>query len=162
MSTTTDHNKILGIMHLAYAAFNLLVMTITMLFLFGMFAAMAANQRGGVMPAGIAVVVMIFVFALNLIFTIPSVVAGFAMLKRKGWAKVAGIIAAVVEALNIPLGTALAVYTFWFLFSDRGKALYEKQLRELPPPPPRWEATSRDQREYVPPVGPGMKPPDWR
>lgn len=81
---------------------------------------------------------VIFVFAgvLQIALTIPSIVAGFAFLKRRGWAKVAGIAGGIVAAMSFPIGTALAVYTFWFLFSDAWKQVYENATPNMPPPPP--------------------------
>ena len=62
----------------------------------------------------------------NVGITIPSFVAGYAFLKRKSWAKIAGIVACALSALRIPFGTAVSIYTFWFLFSTPGKILYDQ------------------------------------
>jgi len=93
------------------------------------------------------------------------------MLKYKPWARTASIIAAVLEVMSVPIGTAVGVYSFWFMFSDAGKALYDKNsvyqqrpyaLHNAPPPPPAsdWNAQTSYGREheYVPPT----QPPDWR
>ena len=82
------------------------------------------------------------------------------MLKRKKWAKVAGIVAAIVDGLSFPFGSALCVYTLWFIFSEDGRRLYDKNLYALPPPSLRWGNVSATPRkvEYIPPAS----PPDWR
>jgi hypothetical protein len=105
-----------------------------------------------------------------MILMLPSFIAGYAILKRKSWAKMASIIAAVLETMSFPLGTAVAIYSFWFMFSDAGRAMYDKNfnspqrpyaLRDTPPPPAsEWDtrASREREREYVPPP----QPPDWR
>jgi hypothetical protein len=159
MSQTTDHNKILGIIHLAYGAFNVLVLIVITLFMVGVMGLVATGQSGGeAIPIGIFGFLMAIVILLNLVFTAPEFVTGYALLKRKRWARVAGIIAAIIESLNFPFGTALCVYTLWFLFSDKGKLLYDKTSSALPPSPRQWQQFHQREVQYVPPSA----PPDWR
>jgi hypothetical protein len=166
--TTEEHNKTLGICHLAYGGLSTLMM-FAVLFFFG--AIMFSIPEGGP-PAAVLMIILTFIMAWSLVFTLPSFIAGYALLKRKSWARTASIIAAVVETMSFPLGTAVAIYSFWFMFSDAGKALYENNfarmpgqpyaLRDTPPPPSAtgWDArTSRErERQYQPPA----QPPDWR
>ena len=157
---TTDHNKIIGIIHIAYGAFGLLVMIVLAIFMVGLFGVVSAEQ-GDVRPIGIIGVVMFVVVALNILLAVPSFLAGYAMLKRKSWAKGAAVVAAIIDGLSFPFGTALCVYTLWFMFSAEGKALYDTNARVLPPPPPDWTTTAgstKKEFEYVPPV----VPPNWR
>ncbi|HEY1403601.1 MAG TPA: hypothetical protein VGB05_05705 [Pyrinomonadaceae bacterium] len=164
--TSEEHNKTLGICHLVYGSLSALMM-FAVLFFFG--AIFLSIPEGGP-PVGAVMIILAFIMAWSLIFTLPSFIAGYAMLKRKQWARTAGIIAAVVETMSFPFGTAVAVYSFWFMFSDAGKALYEKNfaypqrpyaLHDAPPPPAAaagWNARVSQEREYVPPT----QPPDWR
>jgi hypothetical protein len=55
-----------------------------------------------------------------LLFTVPAIAGGYGMLKQRRWARKWVLVSAVVAALNVPFGTALAVYTFWFLLGSRG------------------------------------------
>lgn len=54
-----------------------------------------------------------------LLFTVPAIAGGYGMLKRKRWARKLVLVSAAVAALNVPFGTALAVYTFWFLLGSK-------------------------------------------
>ena len=158
--TATSHNKILGILHLAYGGFTVLLMIALSIFMLMMMGLIASNNSGEPIPVGIFALVMIFVVAINLMLITPSFLAGYALLKRKRWAKTMGIIAAIVAGMSFPLGTALCVYTLWFLFGESGRFLYHKAAYALPPGDASWARTaSRDlEREYVPPSA----PPDWR
>jgi hypothetical protein len=77
------------------------------------------------------------------------------------------IIAAVIAAGNFPFGTAACIYTFWFLFSDPGRFIFEGNNYAGALPPGRqtwanqtWNYDAQRQREgqYNPPPS----PPDWR
>lgn len=45
---------------------------------------------------------------------------------RRRWARIIALIFSVLYIWIFPLGTALAIYTWWFLFSADGKQLYVK------------------------------------
>ncbi|HEV2801383.1 MAG TPA: hypothetical protein VGW12_12840 [Pyrinomonadaceae bacterium] len=165
--TTEEHNRTVGICHLAYGGISALFMFI-MLAMFGAVFGMLPRDEA---PVGFFVLVLSFIMLWSMILTLPSIIAGYAILKHKPWARVASIVAAVLETMSFPLGTAVAIYSFWFMFSDAGRSMYDKNynspqrpyaLRDAPPPPSasEWNAqTSRGrEREYTPPT----QPPDWR
>jgi hypothetical protein len=158
--TPLEHNKYLGMAHLGYAGFQLL-MTIVIVGFMGLMMSeifVQARRMGGDTPPQFMGFVIVFAGVLQVLLSIPSIVAGYAFFKRRPWAKVSGVIAGVVAAMSFPIGTALAVYTFWFLFSDAGKQVYENLTPSAPPPPPsewRNQTQSQDRAE------PGMQP-DWR
>ena len=156
----TDHNKALGILHIAYGGFSIFLMVIISIFVLGMFGVVAINQPGNeAMPLAAFAVIMIFMVLINLIIITPSFLAGYALLKQKSWAKTMGTIAAIVAGMSFPLGTALCVYTLWFLFGEKGRSLYEKRAYALPAAPPVWPSGARKKEaQYVPP----LSPPDWR
>ncbi|MGH9880080.1 MAG: hypothetical protein ACRD6N_01490, partial [Pyrinomonadaceae bacterium] len=109
---SNDHNKVLGILHLVYGGFNVLVICLMAIFMLVMIGFIGASARdNAALPMGIFGLIMIVVLLVNIVFTAPSFIAGYAMLRRNRWAKVAGLVAAVIEGLNIPFGTALCVYT---------------------------------------------------
>ena len=170
MATKEEHNKYLAYSHLGYAAFQLLMMLLMMTVSFIIFGAIAASEPGGAFPTGIVAVVLLISFLIQLVFTVPSFIAGFGLLKRKQWARTATIIAGVLAAMSFPIGIAVCVYTFWFLFGENGKELYERpqsmagghsdfylnEPAEEANAIGRW--TERKRAEYVPP----KEMPNWR
>ena len=160
--TPLEHNKWVGLSHLGYAAFHLLTMVASMAFAGFMLSSIygKAAEMGGDPPPAFLSLIFVFAGVINLVLVIPSGVAAYALLKRRPWAKIAGIIGGVAAAISFPVGTAVAVYTFWFLFSDTGKALYGRPARTLPPSPPaEWPSVERHQTDQV--QAP-LTPPDWR
>lgn len=168
--TTEEHNKTLGILHLVYGGLHILMMLMMSLFLVPfLFLSRSPGKSGD--PAGEAFVfvILIFVGVFTLLFSIPSFVAGFGMLKRKSWAKIWAMIAGGLAGMSFPLGTALCVYTFWFLFSGGGKELYDGTRSNWgegrpgvlhgAPEPANWQERNRE-RDFVNAHRSG--PPDWR
>ena len=114
-------------------------------------------------------ILLLIMFGLGLAFSLPSLVAGYALLKRKTWARTAAIVAGILATPGFPHGTALGVYTLWFMFDDEGKALYANNAARahgyqsaLPGAlvAGEWanaQPQNRREREYVPP--PQM--PNW-
>ena len=159
--TPEEHNKYVGIANLAYGTIHVLLMILMAVFFTAMMGVIVRDTAtGDGPPASFFGGIMIFVVVINLLFAIPSFIAGYAFLKRKPWAKIAGIIAAVLSSFRVPIGTAVSIYTFWFLFSAPGRILYDNLPQALPPAPPvGWNAADRSLQEqgYS-----GRTPPDWR
>ena len=157
--TPIEHNKYVGLSNLAYGVIHVLMIFVMIPFVLGMMTMMTRAQGTPAPPMALMSVVMVFAAAINVIMSIPSFIAGYAFLKRKSWAKVAGIVAAILSGMSVPIGTAVCVYTLWFVFGEAGKSLYDRTA--LPPPPPDWVATARQSEvgsNYQPPVS----PPNWR
>jgi hypothetical protein len=132
-----------------------------MLAIFLFIAGLSSSSGAGDPPAFFLVLIWGFFTVFYGVMMTPSFVAGYGLLKRKKWAKTASIVAGVFAGMSFPLGTAVCIYTFWFLFSEPGKVLYDRPAYALPPPPPRWgleTSSSRRQPQYAPPA----TPPDWR
>jgi hypothetical protein len=159
--TPEQHNKYVGIAHLAYAGFYCLLIFAMLGFMGLMFSTMPPPRDAGEPPSWFFAVVFGFMAVFYSLLITPSILAGYALLKRKSWAKGISIAAAVLAAMFFPIGTAVAVYTFWFVFSEPGRLLYAKRLPGLPPAPPTWSnaiETQLNEPRYAPP----SNPPDWR
>ena len=59
----------------------------------------------------VANVMVIFV----IIFSLPGIIAGIGLFKRKEWARILTLILSVIDLFNIPIGTAVGVYSIWAL-----------------------------------------------
>ena len=154
-------------MHLIWGGFNALTLLILVPFFLLFMGIIGSDPRA---PGGLSVLFGILgflFFVLAVLFGIPPVVAGYGMLKRRSWAKVAGIISACLCALSFPFGTALCVYTFWFLFSE-GENFYRA------PEAAAWRGSLRDANTFdwetrrasdarrQTDAPPPHQPPDWR
>lgn len=169
--TPEEHNKYLGWAHLAHGGLYALIFLLTV----AMIAASFAFSGGMNDPLTVGMLAFSGVLMLCVmgIYSVPSLVAGYGLLKRKSWARKWGIVAGVMAALQFPLGTALCVYSLWFLLGERGKKLYagaqerfSQQASGQPrgslyePVPDEWNASRTREREraYAPPT----EMPNWR
>ncbi|HLN98918.1 MAG TPA: hypothetical protein VK208_10685 [Pyrinomonadaceae bacterium] len=129
--TAADHNKILGIGFGAFAVIFFMTFLLLVVVTSGVFVALGisfAQETGDNTQAGIGILggvfTLIFYGVLGLIFVLPLALASWKMLKRRRSARLWGIIAAILLIPLLPLGTMLAGYGLWFLFSAEGKRFY--------------------------------------
>jgi hypothetical protein len=157
--TPEQHNKYLGWAHLAHGGLFLLFVVAMMTMMTVMFATMPGPPPGP--PPAFIGIMWAFMLGFYGLMLIPNLVAGYALLKQKPWARVAAIVGAVTAAMSFPIGTAVCAYTFWFLFSEPGKTLYDKPRFALPPTSTQW-TTSANYQEQEKQYAPPPTPPDWR
>ena len=154
--TPEQHNNYLSWSHFGLAAFNGALMLFMMLMM-GVLLRVEPNPP----PWPLKVFFQLFIGFFMVIMTLPSLLAWHALRKRKRWAKTMSIIAGVMASMNAPIGTAVCVYTFWFLFSEPGKLLYDNPQRMLPHDrgvPRNMQDAAARKHQYVSPPS----PPDWR
>lgn len=157
MTTPEQHIKYLAYSHLGYGG----LMALLGLLMIGFFNGVLGLAPEAP-PVGIMILFSLFIAFIYGLMTVPSLIAGYGLLKNKKWAKTASIIGGVTAASNFPIGTAVCVYTFWFLFSEPGKSVFEKQNFQLPPGRQWWAKENSHQRQEQPRYVPPSTPPDWR
>jgi phage shock protein PspC (stress-responsive transcriptional regulator) len=62
-------------------------------------------------------------FFLFIVFA-PGVIAGIGLLRWKPWARILALILAVLNLVNIPIGTAIGIYTIWALMQPETEELF--------------------------------------
>ena len=157
--TPSGHNRTLGLLHLAYGVFCIVLIIMATFLISG--AIDATATRGATVPVATFAALILGGIFISLVLITPSFITGYALLRRKQWARRIGILAGVLAGLTFPFGTALCVYTLWFMFGEKGKFLYHKAAYALPPEPQprrRMKKLFRASEPYVPPT----TPPDWR
>jgi hypothetical protein len=60
-----------------------------------------------------------------LLVSLPGLVVGIGLLKRRPWARIAGIIVSILGMTAVPFGTALGIYGLWVLFSRETERLFQ-------------------------------------
>ena len=121
-SRIAGHLRLLGILWIALSAFRFVPGVILLVMVdHGMFRHEGAPPFLGPMIEGLA--------AMFLVFAAAGLVTGWALLARQRWARLAAIVVGAVNLVDMPLGTALGIYTFWVLLPGQSEQEYEKIAR---------------------------------
>lgn len=122
----TTHVKVLGVLYIALSALGVFA---------ALFLALAVGTASGIVglsaePQDAAVAVpiiglagtalVIFLLAVSL----PGLITGIGLLKMRPWGRIAGIVLAVINLINIPFGTALGIYALWVLLNKETEQLF--------------------------------------
>jgi amino acid permease len=62
----------------------------------------------------------------GLLLTAFLLCTAYGLLRRRTWARILALISTALSVWLFPLGTALAIYTWWVLHSEGGKQLYSR------------------------------------
>ena len=165
--TNEQHNKYIAFSFLAHGSFQLLMLLLTGIMFYLL---MQDSGRPGAPPPPMDFFLFFFAFVsiFYIIFAAPAFIAAYALLKKKSWARITSIIAGVLSAMSVPVGTAACVYAFWFFFGDNWKTVYAEgepvhdgyrehlQLMESQP----WSSIETDEVKFG--ERRQTSPPDWR
>lgn len=60
-----------------------------------------------------------------LVTSIPEIIGGFGLLKRRPWARILILIVACLDLIWIPIGTLIGIYELWVLLQDETTQLFK-------------------------------------
>jgi len=61
---------------------------------------------------------------LLLLLSLPGLITGWGLLKLRSWARILGIVLAVISLLNFPIGTVVGIYGLWVLLTKETERLF--------------------------------------
>jgi hypothetical protein len=64
-----------------------------------------------------------------IITSLPEIIGGFGLLKRKAWARILILIVACLDLLWIPIGTIIGIYVLWVLLNEETAQLFVKETK---------------------------------
>src|SRR5262249_15946963 len=110
------HIQIVAALHIALGAISLLG-AIVIFVVFGIAGSIVISQ-GQHQAAGILGIVAIAVGTFLAVLALPGIINGWALLTGRSWGRPLVLVLGALHLLNIPLGTALGIYTFWALLHE--------------------------------------------
>lgn len=122
-----EHVKLVGILWAAYSALHLVTGVIVLL------AAKFVIVRIGNIPNGPPPEIMAWLPAL--VSTVGWLIlvkaglgfaVGWGLLQHEDWARTFALVLGFVVMLNVPIGTALGIYTLWVLLPSSSEAEYRE------------------------------------
>ena len=116
------HIQVVAALHIAMGALSLLG-AIAVFASLGLAGGIVVSQ-GQHEAAGIIGIVAVVLGGFLAVLGLPGIIGGWALLTGRSWGRPFVIVLGAIHLINIPLGTALGIYTLWAL------------LREPPPQTP--------------------------
>ncbi len=56
--------------------------------------------------------------------SVPGIIGGVGLLRRRPWARILVLILAVLDLLNVPIGTGIGIYSIWVLMQEETAKLF--------------------------------------
>jgi len=104
------HINVIASLRIGFSILGLIIggVIFTVLYFIGDFV---DDQEAEVVLTIIANVIMVLIVVLS----IPGIIAGIGLFKRKEWARILTLILSVLDLFNVPIGTAIGAYSIWAL-----------------------------------------------
>jgi len=110
------HTQIVAALHFALGILSLLGAFVVFV-VFGIAGSIVRSQ-GEHQAAGILAIIAIALGIFLAVLALPGIIGGWALLTGRSWGRPLVLVLGALHLLNIPLGTALGIYTFWALLHE--------------------------------------------
>ncbi len=118
-----DHVRFLGIATIVYHGFVLLALFVIIPILVGAgLLAGIGNEPDALFGIGVVGVIISGIFVL---IALPGIIAGIGLLRERSWGRILTIIVNVLPLFSVPVGTGLAIYTYWVLIQREDELMLE-------------------------------------
>jgi len=128
MGSSENHLPVVAWLNIAMGIF----WAISIIFALGIIL-LALGVVGGISSLGSSVIVVFILLFVMIMFAGPGLVGGIMLLKGIKASKVLLLIASAINLFYFPVGTVLAIYTFWALLSDDAADYFKRpdRLKDL-------------------------------
>jgi hypothetical protein len=127
-SRVRAHVRLLGILWIAHSAFHVIGGIVLMVLANTLFAQHQPFPGGPNFPPFLQPLlgaIAIFLLAKAAV----GFAAGWGLLQRESWARVLTLVVAFLALFEVPIGTALGIYTLWVLLPSQSDQEYEEHVR---------------------------------
>ena len=114
-----QHVTVVGVLHIGLSILGLLAAAIVLVTLTGTGVLVEDRQVMTILTS-----VGCGVSALLVVLFLPGIVGGIGLLRWRPWARILVMILAVVDLFNVPIGTAIGVYTMFVLTQEETMELF--------------------------------------
>jgi hypothetical protein len=110
------HVQVVAALHIALGAISLLGAIVVFASL-GLAGGLVFTQ-GEHQAAGILGIICVVVGGFLTLLALPGIIGGLGLLGERSWARPLVLVLGVLQLFNIPIGTAVGVYTLWALLRE--------------------------------------------
>ena len=116
-----QHITVLGWLYIVFGVLGLLAAVFVLLVMGGT-GLLSGDAQSAALLSGIG----LFIAFIVAILSLPSIIAGWGLLKHKSWSRLLAIVIGALNILNFPLGTAIGIYTIWALTQNESQRLLSR------------------------------------
>ena len=113
------HITVVAVLHIGFGVVKLLIAGIV-------FVAVVGGGRisGDPQAMRITSIVGPSVAIFFMVVSVPGIICGVGLLKRRGWARILALILVIPDLFNIPIGTVIGIYVIWVLLNKETAQLF--------------------------------------
>ncbi len=105
-----QHIDILGWLFVGMGGLGIAI-AILVFAILGVTGGLSGDAKSAALLGGVGFMVAIIIA----VFSLPNIIAGWGLLKRKSWSRILALVLGCLSLLSFPLGTALGIYALWAL-----------------------------------------------
>jgi hypothetical protein len=113
------HVTLVAVLNIGFGILELMIACLAFIVIAG-----AGLISGDPDAAAITFVVASSIAFFLVTLSVPEIIGGIGLLKRRGWARILVMIIAVLDLIQIPFKTIIGVYTLWVLLNDETAKLF--------------------------------------
>jgi hypothetical protein len=113
-----QHIDILGWLFIVAGALGF-ISAVFVFFIVGAGGLLTGDAKAAALLTGIG----FFIAVLVAIFSVPNIICGWGLLKRKSWSRIFALVLGCLGLLSFPFGTALGIYALWLLTKPEAQQL---------------------------------------
>ncbi|MBN1482688.1 hypothetical protein EH223_11910 [candidate division KSB1 bacterium] len=116
------HIKVVGLINIVFGILGLFIAGILFIVIAG--GGIISGDPTAMTITSIVAVALSGIFS---VFAIPEIIAGWGILKLKSWGRILGVIVAILDLINIPIGTIFGIYALWVLMNEETEQIFQQQ-----------------------------------
>ncbi len=124
INRVSQHYRTLGILQIIYSGLHVFAGICLLLLAKFIFAGMIGMTHP--QPPMFVQPLLTFIGFCVVSFSAIGLIGGIGLLNREPWARTLVLVAGFLELLNVPIGTALGIYTIWVLMSSGSDEEYRR------------------------------------
>ena len=107
------HISLLGLLHLIMGAMGVMALAfVSVILLFGFSVISPAGAETSLLYGVVGMIILV----IALVSSVPDLLVGYGLIKRRSWARVFTIVLSVINLFAFPFGTMLGAYGLWVMF----------------------------------------------
>ena len=115
------HINVVAALQIGLSIFNLLIALLVFTVLKVVVGFVEEPQAGNILSIVADGLAIVFI-----VISVPGILAGIGLYKRKEWARILTLVLSVIEIFSFPFGTAIGIYSIWAMIQPENVVAFGK------------------------------------